>query len=85
MAKGYLNVVGVATSVDGKTATSAMRFRVDPGYKDTARMVVEAALTLALDNHKLVDKSGGVFTPGCCQREALLDRLCATGTTFECH
>lgn len=86
MAAGYLVVTGVATATDGATtATSVMKFPVDPGYKDTARMVVEAALTLALDSAKLADPRGGVFTPGCCQGAALLDRLCATGTTFECN
>lgn len=86
MAKGYLVVTGVATAMDGKTtATSVMKFPVDPGYKDTARMVVESALTLALDSKKLADPKGGVFTPGCCQGAALLDRLCATGTSFECN
>jgi len=84
MAKGYLVVTGVGESMDSNTpkVTSVMTFPVDPGYKDTARMVVEAALTLALDSDKLDNKQGGVFTPAACQGEALLNRLCDTGTTF---
>jgi short subunit dehydrogenase-like uncharacterized protein len=82
MEKGYLVVTGVAQSTTGQTATSVMQFPVDPGYMDTARMVVESALTLALDEDKLEDKRGGVFTPGCCQGSALLDRLCQTGSSF---
>jgi short subunit dehydrogenase-like uncharacterized protein len=84
MSKGYLVVTGVATSTAGASATSVMTFSVDPGYKDTARMVVESALTLALDSSKLSRQDGGVFTPGCCLGTALLDRLCNTGTTFKC-
>mmetsp|Transcript_65552 Transcript_65552/g.147926 ORF Transcript_65552/g.147926 Transcript_65552/m.147926 type:complete len:418 (+) Transcript_65552:133-1386(+) len=85
MASGFLVVHGVASSSKGTVCKSTMRFPVDPGYKDTARMVVESALALALDSRKLENPSGGVFTPGCCQREALLDRLIATGTSFECN
>jgi short subunit dehydrogenase-like uncharacterized protein len=82
METGYLTVTGVATGVSGGRASSVMKFKVDPGYKDTARMVVESALTLSLDGVKLADPSGGVFTPAACQGEALLDRLCDTGTEF---
>jgi short subunit dehydrogenase-like uncharacterized protein len=85
MEKGFLVVTGVGHSVNSNTppVTSVMQFHVDPGYKDTSRMVVEAALTLALDSDKMENKLGGVYTPAACQGEALLNRLCATGTTFE--
>jgi len=59
-----------------------MSFAVDPGYKDTARMVIEAALALSLDRDK-ISVPGGVYTPAACQGEILLDRLVKTGTTFE--
>jgi short subunit dehydrogenase-like uncharacterized protein len=85
MSKGFLVVTGVGECKSKKlSVTSVMKFPVDPGYKDTSRMVVEAALTLALDGDKLHNKAGGVYTPAACQGEALLDRLCDTGTTFEC-
>ena len=80
--EGYLTVTGVARGANGGRASSVMKFKVDPGYKDTARMVVESALTLSLDNAKLADPAGGVFTPAACQGEALLRRLCDTGTDF---
>lgn len=84
MASGYLRVTGVATGHNGTTAKSLISFHVDPGYMDTARMVVEAALALALDADKLKHVKGGVYTPAACQGHVLLDRLCKTGTTFSC-
>ena len=57
--------------------------RSDPGYKDTARMLVEAGLSLALPSERpLKNAEGGVYTPAACQGEVLLDRLLATGTDF---
>jgi short subunit dehydrogenase-like uncharacterized protein len=82
LASGYLTVTGIARGSDGGQASSVMKFHVDPGYVDTARMLVESALTLSLDEAKLANPSGGVFTPAACQGEALLDRLCKTGTDF---
>merc|ERR1712054_471324 len=67
MNTGFLDVIGVATGSDGSTAKSSIRFPVDPGYKDTARMAVEAGLALSLEGGKLADQRGGVLTPGCCQ------------------
>jgi len=83
MASGYLKVTGLATGARGTVLKSRMTFSVDPGYKDTARMVVEAALALALDKDKLAHVPGGVYTPAACQGKTLLDRLCKTGTAFE--
>lgn len=85
MNSGFLDVTGVATGTDGSTVKSTMRFPVDPGYKDTARMAVEAGLSLSLDSAKLANPKGGVFTPACCQGEVLLDRLIKTGSAFEYH
>jgi len=84
MDSGYLTITGVATGTDSSTAKATMRFFVDPGYKDTARMAVESGLALALDSSKLPNQAGGVFTPGCCQGEVVLDRLMKHGkTAFE--
>lgn len=82
MDAGYLTVHGIATGSGGSTVQSTMHFSTDPGYKDTARMVVESALALSLDKVKC---PGGVFTPAACQKEVLLKRLQATGTTFSFH
>lgn len=82
MNAGYLVVTGVAESTDGKTAKAELKFPVDPGYLDTARMIVESGLCLAHDSKKLGKISGGVLTPAACQGEVLLDRLVATGSSF---
>ena len=52
-----------------------------PGYKDTARMCVEAALAL-VDLPK-AQKPGGVYSPAAACAEGLFERLLATGTTWE--
>lgn len=83
MLQGYLRVHGKARGVRGTTVSSKMTFQVDPGYMDTARMLVEAALALSLDKAKLAGVPGGSYTPAACQGTVLLDRLCATGTTFD--
>ena len=49
----------------------------DGGYKATARMSTEAALTLALDREKCA--AGGVSTPAAAMGRALVDRLNASG------
>ena len=72
MAKGYLVVTGLARGANGGEAKASLRFPVDPGYKDTARMAVEAGLALALDGAKLANRGGGVLTPAACQGEVML-------------
>ena len=84
MDNGHLYVLGVAKGDKGTVLKSTMGFEVDPGYKDTARMLVESALALSLDGKK-IKSEGGVLTPGACQKEVLLDRLLKTGTAFEFH
>jgi short subunit dehydrogenase-like uncharacterized protein len=54
----------------------------DPGYKATAMMLGEAALTLALDRDKLPDRKG-VLTPISAMGDALVDRLRAAGMTLD--
>lgn len=85
MKKGFLTVTGVAKGSKGTIAKATISFKVDPGYLDTARMLVESALSLSLDGSKLANKDGGVYTPAACQGTVLLDRLMATGTEFSYH
>lgn len=80
---GYLNLTGVATAMDGRTAKATMRFPVDPGYKDTARMAVESGLALSLETARLSSVPGGVLTPASCQGEVVLERLLNTGSSFD--
>merc|ERR1712147_293950 len=74
MAAGYLNLTGVAVGDKGSKVASTFHFPADPGYKDTARMIVESALTFVLEQGFICQ--GGVLTPASCQGERLLKRLC---------
>ena len=68
----------------GRRYRSQMRADGDPGYKATAVMLGESALTLALDRDKLPDRAG-VLTPAVAMGDALVDRLRETGIVLEVH
>lgn len=74
--------------LDGQTADGRrLRVRVtgdrDPGYGSTAKMLGEAAFTLATDS-SAERASGGFWTPSLAMGQALLDRLVAhAGLTFD--
>jgi len=78
---GFLKVTAVVRGDKGSKATGMIYFPTDPGYRDTARMLVESGLALALDGDK-ISAPGGVWTPASCQGPVLLRRLEATGTTI---
>ena len=77
--RGFLRVTGKATGSKGGVARSCMYFDSDPGYRDTARMVAEAGVTLLEVGDK---KPGGVFTPGAIIREEMTEKLLKRGTAF---
>ncbi|MFG2064704.1 saccharopine dehydrogenase family protein [Micromonospora sp. NPDC048871] len=52
----------------------------DPGYDETAKMLAESALCLALDD---LPPTAGQVTPVTAMGDALLHRLTAAGLTFE--
>lgn len=81
----FLCVSGVGVGTAGTVAESVMYFPKDPGCMETARMLIESALSLALQEDELpVSSSGGGFwTPSTGMGQVLLDRLVATGTHFE--
>lgn len=54
----------------------------DPGYTETAKMVAESALCLALDSDSL-SSPGGVLTPAEAMGDVLLGRLQKAGIKFE--
>ena len=56
-------------------------FPTDPGYRDTARMLVESGVTLVLNRDQCV-QGGGVHTPASALGQALIQRLVASGSTF---
>ena len=53
----------------------------DPGYRQTAKMVCEAALCLACDEEKL-PKSYGILTPSIAFGDTYMERLRAAGMEF---
>ena len=87
MERGFLNLVCFAEEETGSPNTrgrrwvSEIRFPVDPGYRDTARMLVETGMAV-LDG--MADGSGaaiggGCLTPGVACGDRCLERLIATG------
>ncbi|MCF8570086.1 saccharopine dehydrogenase NADP-binding domain-containing protein [Gordonia sp. HY002] len=68
----------------GRRYRSQMRAHGDPGYKATAVMLGESALTLALDRDALPDRSG-VLTPAVAMGDVLAVRLRAAGFVVEAH
>ena len=79
---GYLLLNAPGFSKKGKKVESSFYFPNDPGYGDTARMVAESGLCLALDADKLPVQGGGFYTPAIGMGDALLQRLCRTGCKF---
>lgn len=55
----------------------------DPGYGETAKMVAESALTLAVDRPRATARRCGVITPASACGTALVERLRAAGMEFE--
>jgi short subunit dehydrogenase-like uncharacterized protein len=83
--RGRFKIVVVGKSEGGNGASVVLRGRVegtsDPGYGETAKMLAESALCLALQGNEL-PSGGGVLTPASCMGVRLLDRLRRAGMTF---
>ncbi|HKY57488.1 MAG TPA: saccharopine dehydrogenase NADP-binding domain-containing protein [Aeromicrobium sp.] len=79
---GYFTHKTFTTTSTGARYVATVAAQGDPGYKATAMMLGEAALTLALDRDKLPDRHG-VLTPASAMGEALTDRLRAAGMTIK--
>jgi short subunit dehydrogenase-like uncharacterized protein len=77
--------VGVSEARSGAPPAKVfgtVRGMQDPGYGETAKMLTEAAVCLALDADATAP-GGGVLTPGACMGMRLVERLRAAGMTFE--
>lgn len=83
LSAGFLGISCEATGSRGSRAFCELYFPNDPGYVDTARMLVESGLTLSLENSSL-DTTGGIWTPAPCLGKTLLNRLSKTGTSVHC-
>ena len=82
-AKGSFKVTFHGTSGDHRVVTRVSGG--DPGYTETAKMVAESALCLALDSERLSSHSaqGGVLTPAEAMGDVLIERLQKVGIRFE--
>jgi len=76
--KSWFTVDFRATSGDTEVRTKVSGG--DPGYTETAKMLAESALSLALDDNPDV---AGQLTPAAAMGDALLARLQAAGMRFE--
>merc|ERR1711937_962190 len=94
----FLAATGTAKGSRGTILQSLLYYDKDPGYLETARMVVESALCLALEEDEVsanigagtqhgVSKTpgvvGGFFSPGFALRKNLLKRLVDTGCHYD--
>ena len=78
----FLRVKGYGTGSEGTKAKATLYFHNDPGYVDTARMLVETGLSIAL--RKDIEKvRGGYHTTASCCGDILLKRLLDTGCVFD--
>lgn len=75
---------GTGSDETGKSVSlkGAVEGKADPGYGETAKMLGESALCLALDGEKL-DSPGGVRTPATTMGKHLIDRLVDAGMGFD--
>lgn len=79
--RGFFELQAFTRTTTGKRYRSVTAAQGDPGYKATAMMFGEAALTLALDREDLPERYG-LLTPVSAMGDALVRRLRAAGMTI---
>ncbi len=77
--RGFFHIDIHAETSSGKRLRCEIRVPGDPGYKATAVMLGESALSLAFDD---LPKATGVLTPATAMGSALADRLVAAGHIY---
>ncbi|MGL4304759.1 MAG: saccharopine dehydrogenase family protein [Mycobacteriaceae bacterium] len=80
--KGHFTTETYTTTSTGKHYRSRMKAQGDPGYKATAVMLAESALSLALERDRL-PKLAGILTPAAAMGDVLIERLRAAGFEIE--
>ncbi|MFT4041904.1 MAG: saccharopine dehydrogenase NADP-binding domain-containing protein [Gordonia sp. (in: high G+C Gram-positive bacteria)] len=80
--KGYFVIKTFTKTSTGRRYRAQFRAHGDPGYKATAVMLGESALTLALDRAAL-PAHAGVLTPAVAMGDALVNRLRKAGVGIE--
>ncbi|MDC7120041.1 saccharopine dehydrogenase NADP-binding domain-containing protein [Cellulomonas fimi] len=81
-ATGWFRMDLAARTEDGRHYRAVVAGDGDPGYAATAVMLGEAALALALDEHRLPDRAGSL-TPAAGLGDVLVERLRAAGQTYD--
>jgi short subunit dehydrogenase-like uncharacterized protein len=76
-----IRILGEADGAPALRLLARVEGKSDPGYGETAKMLGEAALCLALDGSKLPG-TGGVLTPASAMGPVLTARLRAAGMVF---
>jgi short subunit dehydrogenase-like uncharacterized protein len=79
---GYFRIEIHTRTSSGARYVCRVAARGDPGYKATAVMFGESALSLALDADRLPSRAG-VLTPATALGKTLTERLRAAGQTYE--
>lgn len=83
---GFFVMKLVGFGVDAEGREFRLRGEVagerDPGYGETAKMLGESALCLALDERQL-PRRAGMLTPATAMGEVLMERLRRAGMRFE--
>ena len=80
--RGFYEIAIHARTSSGRTYTSRVVQKGDPGYAATALLLGESALCLALDADRLPE-GGGVLTPATAMGDVLADRLRVSGVTID--
>ena len=79
--KGFYKIAIHTVTSEGAHLVADVEAQGDPGYKATAVMLGESALSLTRDGGSLPD-AAGVLTPATAMGAALADRLRAAGHTY---
>ena len=80
MNSGFAKVSYVATGERGSILQGKFRSEGDPGNRTTIKLLIQAALCLALDEErKKLPEASGVLTPAYAFRDVLIDRLIENG------
>jgi short subunit dehydrogenase-like uncharacterized protein len=78
--KGFFKISTFAKTSSGQRLVCRISAPGDPGYKATAVMLGESALSLALDD---LPEAAGVLTPATAMGVVLADRLRAAGHSYD--
>lgn len=80
---GFLHITAKGKGSNGTIVESKMYLDKDPGYLETAHMLVESSLSIALERDNLENKGeGGVVTTANCLGNVVLKRMMDTGMEF---